>query len=117
VRRASRPSFRLRAAATVTEDRGPVTFWIDDRTFEIPSSDRDALLRRAKQLPHGLLGDLCGRIEHAGGSRPVEIHRVEELDALSDFLRDWTRKEKVSKGIRTLNREVKTQLERLLGPE
>src|SRR5581483_5526706 len=59
VRRASRPSFRLRAAATVTEDRGPVTFWIDDRTFEIPSSDRDALLRRAKQLPHGLLGDLC----------------------------------------------------------
>jgi len=95
-----------------------VAFRIGNRTIEIPSADRDALLARAKQLPHGSLADVCRRIEGASASRPVEIHRIEELDALRTFLRDWTRKEKkVPQGIRKLNREVKDELDWLLGPE
>ena len=86
---------------------------------EMPWDDRDALLARAKQLPHGRLTDVCGRIEGAGASRPIEIHLPEELDALHGFLREWTRQEgkRIPQSVRKLNREVKDELDWLLGPE
>jgi hypothetical protein len=115
LKKASLPSLRRRPVRPAPEAANLVTFRIDDRTVAIPATDRDRLLDHANQLPHGLLGDLCRRIEAAGSSRPIEIHRVEELDALSDFLHDWVTKERVSQGIRDLNHEVKAHLDRLLG--
>lgn len=96
-----------------------VTFRIGERMVEMPWGDRDALLARAKQLPHGRLTGVCSRIEGAGASRPIEIHLPEELDALHDFLREWTRREgkRAPQSVRTLNREVKDELDWLLGPE
>jgi hypothetical protein len=95
-----------------------VSFRIGNRMVEMSIRDRDAFLSRANELTDARLADVCRRVEDAGTSRKIEIYDPEELDALHGFLQDWVRREKKSpSGIRKLNREVRDELDWLLGPE
>lgn len=94
-----------------------VEFRIGNRLMEMPSRDRDVLLVRASKRPDAYLTELCRRIESAGASRQIEIHNLDEPDALHNFLREWIRGEKTPQSIRKLSREVKDELDWQLGPE